>query len=51
MELKAMESRIDASLARLREDIAKSDKDNLHWQIGLWIATVVILAIIVRWPA
>lgn len=46
-----MESRIDASLAQLHEYMAKRDKDNLRWQIGLWIATVVILGIIVRWPA
>ena len=45
-----MESRIDASLAQLREDISRSYKENLCWQIGLWVATVVILGIIVRWP-
>ena len=50
-EMEAMESRIDAGFAQLHEDIAKRDKDNLRWQIGLWVATVVILGIIVRWPA
>ena len=52
-----MQSRIDAGFAHLREDmekhdeyVAKRDKDNLRWQIGLWVATVVILGIIVRWP-
>lgn len=57
-EMEAVHSRIDASFAQMREDvakreesIAKREKDNLRWQIGLWVATVVILGIIVRWPA
>lgn len=57
-EMEAMQSRIDAGFVQLREDMAKRDeniarrdKDNLRWQIGLWIATVVILGILVRWPA
>ena len=50
-QMEAMQSRIDAGFAQLREDIARRDRDNLRWQIGLWIATVVILGIIVRWPA
>ena len=43
--------RFRADMATHREDSAKRDKDNLRWQIGLWVATVVILGIIVRWPA
>lgn len=42
--------RFRADMAAHREDSAKRDKDNLRWQIGLWVATVVILGIIVRWP-
>ena len=56
-EMKAMESRIDASLAQLSEDMAKRDaehakrdKDNLRWQVGLWIAAVVIVGVLIRWP-
>ena len=45
-----MEARIDASLAQLREDIAKRDKDNLRWQVGLAVAMVVVLGILIRWP-
>ncbi len=60
-----MESRIDARLAenngamdRLRADMKKldkeaiqRDKENQRWIIGLFIATIVILGIIIRWPA
>ncbi len=60
-----MESRIDARLAenngamdRLRTDMEKRDKEaiqrdkeNQRWIIGLFIATIVILGIIIRWPA
>ena len=42
--------RFRADMAAHREDSARRDKDNLRWQIGLWVATVVILGIIVRWP-
>ena len=34
--------------ARHREDAAKRDKDSLRWQIGLWIAAVVILGVLIR---
>ena len=36
---------------RLVEDMAKRDKENTRWQIGLWIAAIVILGILIRWPA
>ena len=49
-EMEAMESRIDASLAQLREDIAKRDKENTRWQIGLWIAAIIVLGVLIRWP-
>ncbi|MCY4302390.1 MAG: hypothetical protein OXC68_11750 [Aestuariivita sp.] len=59
-----MESRIDASLAktesamdRLRADMerrdkeaAVRDKENQRWIVGLFIATIVILGILIRWP-
>ena len=32
-------------------EAAKRDKDNLRWSVGLWVATVVVLGILVRWPA
>ena len=35
---------------RLVEDMAKRDKENTRWQIGLWIAAIVILGILIRWP-
>ena len=30
---------------------ARRDKENLRWQIGLWIAAVVIIGVLIRWPA
>ncbi|MCY4151330.1 MAG: hypothetical protein OXE94_03720 [Aestuariivita sp.] len=38
-----MESRIDASLAKLHEEAAKRDKDNLRWTVGLAIACTTII--------
>ena len=40
--------RLRADMATHREDAAKRDKDNLRWQIGLWIAAVVILGFLIR---
>ena len=44
-------------IARLAEDMAKRDaeaakrdKDNLRWQVGLWIAAVVVVGVLIRWP-
>ena len=59
--MKTMDERCDKGWALLREDMAKRetrlagdsakrDKDNLRWQIGLWVAAVVIIGVIVRWP-
>ena len=55
--MKTMDERYDKGWALLREDMAKRDteaakrdKDNLRWQIGLWIAAVVIIGVIIRWP-
>ncbi len=44
---------IEAASVAAKRDIeaAKRDKDNLRWQIGLWVAAVVIIGILVRWPA
>ena len=45
-------------IARLAEDMAKRDteavkrdKDNLRWQVGLWIAAIVVLGFIIRFSA
>ena len=42
----------------MREEMAKRDteharrnKDNLIWQDGLWIVAIVILGVLIRWPA
>ena len=44
----AWDERYDKGWALLREDMAKRDRDNLRWQIGLWIAAVVILEFLIR---
>ena len=53
----ALKSDVNASLALLREDMAKRDteavrrdKDNLRWQIGLWVAAIVVIGVLIRWP-
>ncbi len=43
--------RLLADMARRDPEMAKRDKDNLRWQIGLWVAAVVILGVIIRWPS
>ncbi len=57
-EIAVLEERMNTSYERLLADMArrdsemtKRDKDNLRWQIGLWVATVVILGVIIRWPS
>ena len=32
-------------------EAAKRDKDNLRWQVGLWIAAIVVLGFIIRLSA
>ena len=55
--MKTHQAEYRTDIARLAEDMAKRDteaakrdKDNLRWQIGLWIAAVVIIGVIIRWP-
>ena len=48
--MKTMQAEYKTDIARLAEDIAKRDKDNLRWQVGLWIAAVVIIGVLMRWP-
>ena len=43
--------RLERRMAERDAESAKRDKDNLRWQVGLWIAAVVIIGILVRWPA
>ena len=50
-DLSATLERFRADMAKRETDWAKRDKDNLRWQVGLWIAAVVIIGILVRWPA
>ncbi len=38
-------------MANWKTDMAQRDKDNLRWSIGLWVAAVVIIGVLIRWPA
>ena len=61
VELERTGRKFDATIADLKTDMAKEaarrdteaakrDKDNLRWQIGLWVAAVVVIGVLVRWP-
>ncbi len=41
----------DVEAAKRDVEAAKRDKDNTRWQIGLWVAAIVVLGILIRWPA
>ena len=43
--------RLRTDMAKRDTDMAKRDKDNLRWQIGLWVAAIVILGFIIRFPS
>ncbi|GEM_PF-3216506 len=46
--MKTMQAEYKTDIARLAEDMAKRDKDNLRWTVGLWIAAIVVLGFIIR---
>ena len=55
--MKTMQAEYKTDIAMLAADNAKRDaehakrdKDNLRWQVGLWIAAVVIIGVLIRWP-
>ena len=43
-------ARLETRITRLAEEGAKRDKDNLRWLVGLWVAAIVVLGILIRWP-
>ena len=58
VELERTGRKFDTTIADLKTDMAKEaarrdteaakrDKDNLRWQVGLW---VVVIGVLVRWP-
>ena len=53
--MKTMQAEYETDIALLAttiaDDNAKRDKDNLRWQIGLWIAAIVVLGFIISHPA
>ncbi len=55
--MNTMQAEYRTDIARLAEDIArreteaaKRDKDNLRWQLTLWLAAVIVLGFLIRWP-
>ncbi|MCY3879684.1 MAG: hypothetical protein OXF74_10975 [Rhodobacteraceae bacterium] len=55
--MKPMQTEYRTDIARLAEDMAKRDtefakrdKDNRRWHVGMWVATVVLLGVMIRWP-
>ena len=56
-DMEIMKADFSATLEGFRTDAEKREnqavqreKENQRWMIGLFIATVVILGIIIRWP-
>ena len=57
-QLEADMAKRDAEMAKREADMAKRDaerarrdKENFRWLIGLWIATVIVLGVLIRWPS
>lgn len=50
-EIAVLEEKMNTSYERLWADMAKRDKDNQRWMIGLWVAAIVILGVIIRLPS
>ncbi len=48
--MNTMQADYRTDIARLAEDNAKRDKDNLRWQLTLWLAAVIVLGFLIRWP-
>ena len=50
-EIEGASNRLRANMEQLWMDMARRDKDNLRWEVGLWITTAVVLGILIRRPA
>ena len=55
--MNTLQADLAATLEGFRKDMAqrdteaaKRDKDNTRWQIGLWVAAIVVLGFLIRWP-
>ena len=49
-EMGKRDAEMATEMAKRDAEMAKRDKDNTRWQIGLWVAAVVILGFLIRWP-
>ena len=50
-QLKADMAKRDAEMAKREAESARRDKENFRWLIGLWIAAVIVLGVLIRWPS
>ncbi len=41
--MKTMQAEYKTDIARLAEAIARRDRDNTRWMVGLWAAAVVLI--------
>ncbi len=48
--MKTRQAEYESALDRFRADMAQRDKDNMRWHVGLWLAAVVVLGFLIRWP-
>ena len=39
------------SAAKRDVEAARRDVDNMRWQFGLWAVAIVVIGILIRWPA
>lgn len=49
-EMAKRDSEAERREAQRDADAAKRDKDNTRWQVGMWIAIVLIFGALIRWP-
>ena len=42
---------LKADMAKREAESARRDKENFRWLIGLWIAAVIVLGVLIRWPS
>ena len=49
-EMAKRDSEAERREAQRDADAAKRDKDNTRWQVGMWVAIVLIFGALIRWP-
>ncbi len=49
-DFEIMQANLNSTLNEMRAEADRRDKDNTRWQIGLWLAAIVVLGLLIRWP-